>query len=104
METQLTPGSHTPDIPFHPQMIQEFRTINCWARGFGVCETGVCWKVLRDLFFFAFFSLVSKSSDQSKMEKNLFFLCLPRNDGEIWIGNPKQPFKNGCLVKQPFPM
>ena len=33
-ETQHTPVSHTPDIPFHPQMFQEFRIINCWARGF----------------------------------------------------------------------
>ena len=35
--------------PRHPQTPKwkEFRTINCWARGFGVCETGVCWKVLR---------------------------------------------------------
>ena len=34
----------------HRQMLQEFQTINCWARRFGgPCETGVCWKVLRKL-------------------------------------------------------
>ena len=43
-----TPVSHTPWIPFHPQMIPEFRNINYWGWGsFWYVPFGVCWKILR---------------------------------------------------------
>ena len=37
-ELQHTPVSHTPGIPFQPQMLQEFRNINCWLGVWGMFQ------------------------------------------------------------------
>ena len=44
-EPQHTPGSHTPDIPFHPQM-KAIPNHKLLVGGLGYAP-GVCWKVLR---------------------------------------------------------
>ena len=45
--TPNIPLEHTPGIPFCPQMIQEFRIINCWL-GSGVCSRGYVVELLEN--------------------------------------------------------